>query len=63
MKEIDPAVSTAIKEACAALCQSPTVAERILAWIEAAAGEGLSAEEKAQRIGLIRDEMEPEKVP
>jgi hypothetical protein len=63
MKEIDPAVSTAIQQACAALGQSPTVAARIQAWIEAAAGEGLSAEEKAQRIGLIRDEIEPEKVP
>jgi hypothetical protein len=62
MKEIDPAVSTSIQEACASLGQSPTVAERILAWVEAAAGEGLFAEEKAQRIGLIRDEIEPGKV-
>lgn len=63
MNEIDPAVSTAINEACAALGQPEQVATRIRAWIEAAAGEGISAEEQAQRIGLIRDKIEPEKVP
>lgn len=63
MSEMDPAVSTAINEACAALGQSEKVAARIRAWIEAASGEGLSAEEQAHRIGLIRDEIEPEKAP
>jgi hypothetical protein len=63
MKENDSAVSTAIEQACQALAQSPNVAERILAWLEAVASEGLSAEEKAQRVGLIRDEIEPEKTP
>lgn len=63
MNEIDSAVSTAIDEACTALGQSEKVAARIQAWIKAAAGEGLSAEEQAQRIGLIRDEIEPEKTP
>jgi hypothetical protein len=63
MNEIDPTVSTAINEACTARGQSEKVAARIRAWIEAAAGEGLSAEEQAQRIGLIRDEIEPENAP
>lgn len=60
MNEIDPAVSTAIDQACAELGQSEKVAARIRAWIEAAAGEDLPAEDQAQRIGLIRDEIEPE---
>jgi hypothetical protein len=61
MNEIDPTVSTAIIEACAARGQSEKVAARIRAWIEAAAGEGLSAEEQAEWIGRIRDAIEPEK--
>ena len=63
MNDIDPAVSTAIDEACSTLGQSEKVAARIRAWIEAAAGEGLSAEEQSQRIGLIRDEIAPENAP
>lgn len=61
MKEIDPKISDAIRDACGKLGQSGKVSARIMAWLEAVAGEGLSAEEKAQRLGLIRDEIDPTK--
>ena len=56
-EEINPIVSKAIKLACKDHGQSDNVASRILAWFRAAGEEGLSAQEKAQRIGEIRDEI------
>ena len=58
MNEINPIVADAIREASEAAHQPKNVATRILAWLQAAASEGITDEEKAQRLGLIRDEIE-----
>lgn len=50
-------VSDAIKVACQELGQPDGVANRILAWLEAASVDGLSAEEQAERVGQIRNEI------
>lgn len=50
-------VAKAIKDACRELGQSDGVANRICKWIDAAATDALSAEEQAERVGQIRNEI------
>ena len=54
MSDLNSILLQSITEACSSRKQPPQVANRIKAWIESAAA-GLSAEEKQQRLGDIRD--------
>lgn len=55
MNELHKVVAQALEEACAAEQQPPTVARRLIALLESYTREDLMADQKAERLGEIRE--------